>query len=97
MERAQRAFALARARLAVCPAARGGEYAQLFREVAEHGNALEPKLKRRRQVWDEELRTALMEFARKAEAVVFPECGSGSVDDRAVLLLATRASGGVVR
>jgi tetratricopeptide (TPR) repeat protein len=96
MERARRVFEVAQARLAACAAASGGGEAALP-GIGERAKDLEPRLKRKRQVWDPELRTAVMDFALKAEVAGFSACGPGSTGDRALHLLAARASGGVVR
>jgi predicted Zn-dependent protease len=92
--RAQRAFTLAQARLAACPAPPNSRPDAPLNLLAARGKALEPKLRKNRLARDMDLYTETVDFAFQAEQEARAVCGLGSVDDRALVLLAKRREGG---
>lgn len=92
--RALRAFSLAQARLGSCGVpANSGSNSELA-VLAERAKALQPKMRQSQLARDMSLFTAAVEFAFQAESAAAAACGPGSVDDRAVALLAQRRGGG---
>lgn len=92
--RAQRTFKLAQARLEACAAPANSSAGAQLSELSGRAKALEPKLRRNQLVRDMDLFTATVNFALDAEQAAGAACGPGSVEDRALAILAARRSGG---
>ncbi len=92
--RAQRAFALAEARLGDCPTTTNSGVGAQLSELSARAKVLEPKLRHDQLLRDMDLFTATVEFALDAEQAAASSCGSGSVEDRALAILAARRGGG---
>ncbi len=91
--RAQRGFTLAQARVEKCllPENRGPDAG--LNLLAAHADVLEPKLRKNRLARDMGLYTETVEFVFQAEQEMRGTCGPGSVEDRALVLLAKRREG----
>jgi tetratricopeptide (TPR) repeat protein len=92
--RAERDFALAQARLTACPAPPKSPPDAPLNLLAAQAKQLEPKLRKHRLARDMDLYTETVEFAFQAAREARAVCGIGSVDDRALVLLALRRESG---
>jgi predicted Zn-dependent protease len=99
--RAVHVFTLAQARLAACPAPAGSSLDAPLNLLAQRAKALQPKVRKYQLARDMDLYSATVAFAFQVEQAALPasrqdvtSCGPGSVDDRALALLAERRSGG---
>jgi predicted Zn-dependent protease len=92
--RAVRAFALAQARLKACAVPASSSTFATMSALSARAKALEPKVRESRLVRDMDLFTATVSFALDTEQATAATCGAGSVEDRALALLAARRSGG---
>jgi len=92
--RAQHDFEIAKARLASCPAPKDSWADAPLNQLPEQAKLLEAKFGRNRLAKDMDLFTQTVEFSFQAEQAARAVCGIGSVDDRALVLLARRRQGG---
>ena len=93
-ERAQHNFELAQARLADCPAPPGSRPDAPLIVLSAQAKTLEPKLRKNRLARDLDLFNQTVEFSFQAEQAARAVCGIGSVEDRALVLLARRRESG---
>ena len=88
--RAEQDFEVAEARLATCPMPAGSNPNAPLNLLAEQAKTLGPKLRKKRLERDMDLFTQTVEFSFHAELEARVVCGIGSVEDRALVLLARR-------
>ena len=93
--RALHAFSLAQSRIEACPPPKDKDAAAALSALFGRAKLLEPKLHKNKLLRDVDLYTATRDFALDAELAAAAACGPGSVDDRALALLAARRHGGV--
>ena len=93
-ERAMHGFTLVRGRLAACGVPGNASAAAALAAVSARGKDLEPKLRRNQLARDLDLFSTTVNFVFDAERAATAACGPGSVDDRALMLLAARRPGG---
>jgi len=92
--RAERDFEIAEARLATCPAPPGSAPNSALNELAAEAKTLQTKFGRNRLAKDMDLFSQTVEFSYRAALAARGVCGIGSVEDRALVLLARQRQGG---
>ncbi|HXZ20650.1 MAG TPA: tetratricopeptide repeat protein [Candidatus Acidoferrales bacterium] len=92
--RAQRAFRLAQARLQACGTPGTANAGEQLSALSGRAKALEPKLRKNGLARDMDLFTTTVGFVLDAEQEAAAACGPGSVEDRALTILAARRTGG---
>ncbi len=92
--RAIHAYQLAALRLDTCMGSVESGANSPLRVLAEREKPIDMKLRRKRGPPNDPPRSTIVEFALDAEQAVTAACGSGSVEDRALTILAVHRSGG---